>query len=207
MRLQATCIFGFLPRDDFGLAAAPDPGPSPDNAGSPADAASVERDVRTAGGEATAFAYDVLSPPEDLAEHLGGGWQPTHFYYFSTPPIIGNKRFSPQIFRDYCPYYVEGFHALWRLARSAFRQPLVFFYASSVAVEQPAAGFGEYSAAKAAGEALCRYISATDRKSKVHIARLPRLPTDQTVTVFGDDLEVDPVDVLLGCLLEASAGG
>jgi MaoC like domain len=169
------------------------------------DAAKVERDVRAAGGEATAFAYDVLSPPEDLAARLGAGWLPTHFYYFPTPPIVGNKKFSPQIFRELCGYYVEGFHALWRLARASYRQPLVFFYPSSVYVEEINAGFGEYSAAKAAGETLCRFIEATDRKAKVCVARLPKLPTDQTLAVFGEELQSDSAEILVRFLQETSA--
>jgi hypothetical protein len=168
------------------------------------DARNVERDIRVAGGEAVAFAYDVLSPPDDLEERLGVGWLPTHFYYFPTPPIVGAKKFSPRIFDDFCKYYVEGFHSLWRLTRASYRQPLVFFYPSSVYVEQINPGFGEYSAAKAAGESLCRFIGATDKKAKVYVARLPKLPTDQTLSVFGDELQVDPAEVLVPFLQDAS---
>jgi hypothetical protein len=164
------------------------------------DAAIIEQDIRAAGGSAIAFSYDVLSPPECLDEHLGLGWIPSHVYYFATPPIFGGDKFSPDLFNTFCRYYVDGFRAVWVAIRAFSQQPLSLFYPSSVYVNNVPSNLGEYAAAKTAGEILCKYIKTTDAASRVNIARLPKLPTDQTLSVFGDEPEADPIEILIAYL-------
>ncbi len=165
------------------------------------DAEIVERDIRANGGAVAAFAYDVLSPPDSLAGVLGD-WVPTHLYYFATPPIVPGARnaFSHDLFAGFCRYYVEGFYACWSRVRALSKQPIAAFYPSTVYVEDIPPNLGEYAAAKSAGESVCRLIETSDAQTSVLIARLPKLPTDQTLSLLQSDDASDPADVLSGFL-------
>jgi len=63
----------------------------------------------------------------------------------------------------------------------------------------------EYTAAKIAGETLCAFLEKTDSKLTIHKPRLPRIATDQTVTLFSVANQ-DPVPLMLKnlcCLRDA----
>jgi hypothetical protein len=167
------------------------------------DAERVVREIRMAGGSAEAFAFDALSPPDNLEQLLGSGWVPTHIYYFATPPIIAGivGHFSPPLFQSFCHFYVNGVQALWASIRGFSKQALTLIYPSSVYVDAMVSNLGEYAVAKAAGESLCRFIESVDRHTHVKIVRLPRLPTDQTLSLTDDEpADDDPVTVMAALL-------
>jgi hypothetical protein len=152
-----------------------------------ADAERVAGEIQAAGGACETLAYDVRRP---AAEQLAGLAEvPTHLYYFATPPIF---RAQAELFvgarlKELLAVYVDGF---WELARVlGNRQPrLSLFYPSSVYVEERPAGMTEYAMAKAAGEALCRDMNVAPAPMHVTVNRLPRLPTDQTVSFFEEEM-------------------
>jgi hypothetical protein len=162
------------------------------------DARAVVEDIRSAGGRAASIEYDALDASVELGGRLGPDWRPSHVYYFATPPIFvaTRGRFSTELFHQFCAYYVDGFYACWKAVRALTYQPFALFYPSSVAVETAYTDMGEYSAAKAAGEDLCRFLEACDRNLAVTIARLPRLPSDQTLSIMAVETD-DPVATLL----------
>jgi len=166
-----------------------------------ADAVRVAAEISAAGGRAEMFRYDVLRPPSGLAALLGDGWTPSHAYYFPTPAIfVGQrKKFSAALFAEFCRYYVEGFYRCWESLRALSNGPLMLFYPSSVAVSDPPAGMAEYAAAKAAGEALCKFLAQNDRKLDLRLIRLPRLPSDQTANLVPVET-ADPVAHMLEVL-------
>ncbi len=161
------------------------------------DAERVVNEIVKTGKKAAAFAYDVLSPSVNLQLCLGQNWTPTHVYYFATPPIFvaGRSQFSMEWFNVFCRYYVEGFYACWQALRKIAPSTLVMFYPSSVAVAEVPNAMGEYAAAKAAGENLCHYLSNIDKKLELRMLRLPRLPSDQTLSIMATKTE-DPFQVL-----------
>jgi hypothetical protein len=55
---------------------------------------------------------------------------------------------------------------------------------------------GEYAAAKMAGEILCDFLQKTNPGIAIHKPRLPRVATDQTVSLLPVSNQ-DPVAVLL----------
>jgi hypothetical protein len=55
---------------------------------------------------------------------------------------------------------------------------------------------GEYAAAKNAGEMLCSFLQKANRRLKVYYPRLPRMATDQTVSLFSVDNQ-NPVPIIL----------
>jgi acyl dehydratase len=166
-----------------------------------ADAARVVQEISAGGGRAGMLRYDILEPPPGLAALLGDGWMPSHVYYFPTPAIfVGQrKKFSARLFTLFCHYYVEGFYRCWESLRTVTSGPLMLFYPSSVAVSDPPADMAEYAAAKAAGEALCKFLAGIDRKLDLRMIRLPRLPSDQTASLLQVET-ADPVSEVLKVL-------
>ncbi|QWR77111.1 SDR family NAD(P)-dependent oxidoreductase [Candidatus Magnetomonas plexicatena] len=140
-----------------------------------------------------AVQFDVLHAafPADFA------FAPTHLYYFATPAIfVGTKNvFSAGLFQRFCDYYVTGFINTVKTLLSA-DIPLKVFYPSSVALDEIQPNMGEYTAAKAAGESVCRFLEKTNKNLKIHAARLPRLATDQTVDIR-TNLNQDPFPFML----------
>ena len=151
-----------------------------------ADAQKIVEDLSVSGHSAVAFSYDALAPTTDLKEKMGQGWFPTHVYYFPTPPIFtaSKGRYAEDLFQSFYAYYVRGFLALYEGLRAMAPDALTMLYPSSIAVEDPPSNMGEYAAAKAAGEALSRFLMTNDRHLHIDIIRLPRLPTDQTANVL-----------------------
>jgi hypothetical protein len=167
------------------------------------DAEAVVADINNGGGKSASLAYDMFDPPEDLQTGLGDGWAPTHVYYFATPPIFvaARGKFSSELFARFSRYYVEGFYTCWQSIRQITPEKFTMFYPSSVAVETAYPNMGEYAAAKAAGENLCNYLCVCDKKLAIKVVRLPRLPSDQTLSIVEVKTH-DPVETILGVLGE-----
>ncbi len=164
------------------------------------DADAVVADIVANGGKASARRYDVLAEMPDDLTAFAESWQPTHLYYFATPPIfVATRRFSPDLFDSFCQFYVRGFVEAIRRFRGP--GPLSVFYPSTVAIDEVAPDMGEYSASKSAGEAVCRQLEASDKGLTIKVARLPRVPTDQTSTVFPTE-PADPVPLVLELINE-----
>ncbi len=162
------------------------------------EADAIVGDIRAGGGKARAFQFDVLSG--DLAG-LGARrrWKPTHLYYFPTPPILIASRsvFSERLFRQFSAFYVEGF---MRSALAAIGMgTTTIFYPSSVMLEERPPSMTEYVAAKAAGEAACEMLEKNSRNVRVLKPRLPRLATDQTLSLSPVE-NGNPVEHLLTVL-------
>ncbi len=165
------------------------------------EAGKVLEDILAHGGKARSGAYNVLDPPEDLAEVLGPDWIPNDIYYYATPYlIIGDKYgFSTEIYESYRKFYVDGFLQLVQTLRRASDDSLNFFYPSSIYVEEPPSGLLEYATTKAEGEALCRYLEIGLRKTRIKWKRLPRINTDLAATMMPVD-SADAVESLLDTL-------
>jgi hypothetical protein len=164
------------------------------------DGEAVAKDIVDGGGIARAIAFDVRQPPDISA--VFGDDMPTHLYYFATPPInVGSKQsYSHDIFDQFYAVYVRGLHQSYAALRKATSAPLNLMYPSSVMVDSMPDNLGEYAAAKATGEAFCRYLAVIDPALNVHIERLPRLPTDQSASLT-NQTDGDTVATLLNCLL------
>ena len=163
------------------------------------DAERVVQEIVGAGGRASAIRIDVTEPPAEALRDLAA----THLYYFATPFAFAGARevFSAKLFQRFASVYLDGFLALFDAVRTPALRGV--FYPSSVAVEQAPPDMGEYAAAKAAGEAMCRHLANANPRIAFVVPRLPRLDTDQTQTVSAVE-NADPAP-LLADLIKAFA--
>ncbi len=156
------------------------------------DAAAVAADIIAAGGACRIAPFDCQHPePLVLPE------PPTHFYYFATPNITVDKAvpFSPERFTEYCRYYVTNF-ALTLLEIGKGLPMLDVFYPSTVFLEQAPENMGEYCAAKAAGEELCRQLGKRFPAWHFYAPRLPRMFTDQNNGLLRPKMEASEIVIL-----------
>ena len=163
------------------------------------DAGRIVREIVTHGGRATTSFLNVLEPAHSSLEDLVKNRPPTHLYYFATPPIsVGvHKSFSPSVFSRFCDFYVGGLVKV--VAKVVTRDLRGLFFPSSVFVEELPGNMGEYAAAKMAGEGVCRLLEKWYPDVVVARPRLPRMRTDQTVSLLREPLPA-PEEVILNHL-------
>jgi len=166
-----------------------------------ADALGVAREI---GSERCAvLRLDVRDDPAARLEELP--WPVDQLYYFASPPINRHtgRTFTQRRFEEFCDFYVSGFERLWTALRSRTSGSLRAFYPSSSAVEERPRDMTEYAMAKAAGELLCDDLNRFTPGAGAHIlsCRLPRILTDQTVTMMPVETS-DGLDVMLPIVRE-----
>lgn len=171
-----------------------------------ADADRLAAELTAGGADAGCFAYDVLGDAADLSIRLAG-WSPTLLCYFATPFISAGaeRRFAESRFENFCRYYVGGFASAFDAARRPGSSLKRVLYPSTVYVDELPLNLGEYAAAKAAAETLCRFLAKAHPEVQFGCPRLPRLATDQTASLIRTELP-EPAPVLLAALRELIAG-
>jgi hypothetical protein len=127
--------------------------------------------------------------------------KPLYLYYFATPFIFGaaKGRFSTKRFTAFSEYYVTGFLRTVRTLAASAAGLQKIFYPSSTAIDELPLDMGEYAAAKMAGEILCDFLHKAIPGIAIHKPRLPRVATDQTVSLMPVSNQ-DPLPVLLAHL-------
>jgi len=160
------------------------------------DASNVVDDINSKGFNADYIHFDVLNPNNLLSNILEKNWTPTHLYYFATPFIFSGVKseFSNELFRKFCDFYVAGFiNTFNQLKKFGIKH---IFYPSTIFIDEIPLHMGEYSAAKIASEMVCSFLEKADPSITVYKPRLPRVATDQTVSIMPVKNQ-DPVPVLL----------
>jgi short-subunit dehydrogenase len=147
------------------------------------DAESVVEDIRCHGGEAFAFQLDTNADQweESLVKYCSGF---DHLCFFATPPITGGDgtTFNEKLFQKFNEVYVSSLILVSKRLAAMTNGTFGLFNASSIYVEEPPLRNLEYAASKAASEACCRWLRTAHPKARIHIARFPRLLTDQTAS-------------------------
>jgi len=165
------------------------------------DARGIVEEIVSNGANADCFSLNVLEPSQGLAAMITNRFRPLYLYYFATPHIFGaaKGRFSPQRFASFNEYYVTGFLRTVQALADPTNGLQKVFYPSSAAIEELPLDMGEYAAAKMAGEILCDFLHKAHPGLAIHKPRLPRVATDQTVSLLPAGNQ-DPVSVLLSHL-------
>jgi len=166
-----------------------------------AEARALARDIRRAGGQAETLRFDVLGKSFEPLARAARRLQATHLYYFATPKIFGRRRgpFDDRLFRRFAEFYATGFaNACAAVANGG---PLHAFFPSSTALDERRRELIEYIAAKAAGESLAAALPAAAPGLAVMVRRLPRIATDQTVSIVSVHA-LDPAAAMLPIVRE-----
>lgn len=168
------------------------------------EALQVVEEIRANGGQADALAYDVRQPAAEQLTQLTGA-MPSHLYYFATSYIFKQKSaaFDRKMHEEFLTFYVYGFSDLLLTLLERAKGALCAFYPSSVAVENRPRDMTEYAMAKTAGELLCTDLVRHYPQLKIVVDRLPRLATEQTLSVQNQQI-TPAIDVLLPNLLKCA---
>jgi NAD(P)-dependent dehydrogenase (short-subunit alcohol dehydrogenase family) len=147
------------------------------------DAEAVAREIRDWGGNCHTAVYDALQSAAPQLSSLPHA--PSHVYYFATPTIYRRKAglFDAGRFQEFNAYYLAGFLDLAEASLRLRPEGVRFFYPSTVYVENRPAEMTEYAMSKAAGEVLCADLAQHLRGVTIIARRLPRIATDQTVSL------------------------
>jgi hypothetical protein len=172
-----------------------------------ADAEAVATQIESWGGSCEIAPYDVTLP-EAASQLAAVKSSPTQVYYFATPPLPrrSDKSCDPRRFAQLSGFYVQGFQELIDACREKRPEGLSVFYPSSVYVDERPAGFTEYAMSKAAGEILCADLQRYHPRLRIVTRRLPRLPTDQTLSLIPESM-ADSIAVLLPIVREVHRNG
>jgi hypothetical protein len=165
------------------------------------DAQRIVEEMVSHGANADCLLLNVLDPSQGLPDRIANRSKPLYLYYFATPFIFGavKGKFSSQLFAAFSEYYVTGFLRTVQALADPTTGLQKVFYPSSVAIEELPLDMGEYAAAKMAGEILCDFLQKAHPGLAVYKPRLPRVATDQTVSLLPVSNQ-EPVSVLLSNL-------
>ena len=165
------------------------------------DARRIVEEIVSHGAKADCLPLNVLDPSQGLPGRIANRPKPLYLYYFATPYIFGaaKGRFSLQRFAVFTEYYVSGFLRTVQAVAHPTTGLQKVFYPSSAAIEELPLDMGEYAAAKMAGEILCDFMQKMHPGLAIHKPRLPRVATDQTVSLLPVRNQ-EPVPVLLSNL-------
>jgi hypothetical protein len=146
------------------------------------DAKRVCNEIKAWGGSCEILHYDIHENAEAQLAELS--IPPTHVYYFATPKIFGNNTsLDLRRFEEFNQFYVSGFEKLIKALIQLRPTGMRAFYPSTVAVENRPLGMTAYAMSKVAGEILCADMNSQIKNLHIVIARLPRLDTDQTISL------------------------
>ena len=151
-----------------------------------ADAGCVIGDINSyRSGLANAICWNVEKGASELK-----GQRYTHCFFLASPPIRkGKKRtMDGALYRRYRQFYVAGLEATLRKFSRHSSQGSMFIFASSEYVELAPQGFSEYAKAKYEGEQTGKRLGDTLGVA-FHVWRLPRLHTDQTMSLAGEETQ------------------
>jgi NADP-dependent 3-hydroxy acid dehydrogenase YdfG len=165
------------------------------------DAQRIVAEIVSHGAIADCLPLNVLEPSQGLPGRIANRSKPLYLYYFATPFIFGaaKGKFSSQRFATFSEYYVTGFLRTVQAVADPTTGLQKVFYPSSAAIEELPLDMGEYAAAKMAGEILCDFLQKAHPGLAIHKPRLPRVATDQTVSLLPVSNQ-EPVSVLLSNL-------
>jgi NAD(P)-dependent dehydrogenase (short-subunit alcohol dehydrogenase family) len=149
------------------------------------DALELAREIRAGGGLCDVVHCDAANPGKTFEWLESHDISPNHVYYFASPPNFAkrSRSYSQELYQRLAATYVDGFIAVLLAFQQLRPEGINAFYPSSVILDEPTTNLPEYRDAKRAGEQLCREFDDADVPIRVRVARLPRIDTDQTISL------------------------
>lgn len=148
------------------------------------DSDSIVNEINSCGGTAKSVKFNILKKNFSYFDSLKVDHLPTHIYYYPTPFIFSGSKgvFSEHLFNNFSKFYVEGFYNV--VEYFIKKNTNNYFYPSTVALDELPADMLEYTLAKSSGEKLCEFFQHRFSNINIYSTKLPRLATDQTVSLF-----------------------
>jgi NAD(P)-dependent dehydrogenase (short-subunit alcohol dehydrogenase family) len=170
-------------------------------AASRTEAARVVSEIRGGDGAARDIQLDVTAGRKMIGAAITELDDISMLVYCAIPPVLPGKpdTFDHDEFRRHVAVSVEGAYDLVSELVPKMRAGGACIFPSSVYLERPDAGFVEYRAAKAAGEAMWQSLAAAYPTLRFVSPRLPRMRTDQTASIRPMDV-ADTAEVILSLL-------
>ena len=164
-----------------------------------ADAKRIQEEIISWGGSCKIVQMDVEHPDTSIDEVLAMPLKLSHLYYFASPRISQSKSsiFDTSLYEIFNRIYVTAFGKIMIALSKRMDQGCCVFYPSTVFLDELPPDFGEYIAAKAAGESLCKHLGRHINDIPIIVRRLPMLPTDQTEGLVRKNM-ADPLVELYG---------
>jgi hypothetical protein len=161
------------------------------------EAQKIVKDIVSNNGQANLTHFNVLET--NCLIDIGNDWIPTHCYYFATPFIFSGDKgiFSEILYNQFCAFYLTAFYNAVRFLHQ--KGVNCFFFPSTTAIDELPHNMIEYSISKIAGEKMCEFLLSIYPTINIYKPRLPRLATDQTVSVLPVDNQ-EPVSLMLSHL-------
>jgi hypothetical protein len=156
------------------------------------DAKRVRDEINNWGGRCSIERIDVEQPEASIAEILKVPL--SHLYYFASPRIHSSKSipFDSSLYGTFNQIYVLSFVRIMIFLSERLVRGCNVFYPSTEFLDERPREFGEYIAAKAAGEAVCQYFDQNITNVSILAHRLPMLLTDQTKGLIRKEM-ADPL--------------
>jgi hypothetical protein len=151
------------------------------------DAENLKTEIITAGGNCEITPFNVTEPERYIKRLKTLNLQFSAVYYFATPKIFVKKgsasAFDNLLFNNFNKFYIIGLYKTYTTLRKLYPHSLVLFNPSSTAIDEKKSELMEYAMSKKVSEELCSYLIVKDKQLKILIKRLPRIATDQTITL------------------------
>jgi NAD(P)-dependent dehydrogenase (short-subunit alcohol dehydrogenase family) len=148
-----------------------------------AEAAAIKAELGDAGAGVRYQKLD-LDIAEQLPTNLVNAEVSDLFYCASPPIFVGSKGvIASELFDDFNRIYVSAFLKSFEQIRERCPYLRYVFYPSSGVLDDPQPNLVEYAMSKIAAEELVRALASKYRKIRFHCVRIPRLDTDQTITL------------------------
>ncbi|MBM4202692.1 MAG: SDR family NAD(P)-dependent oxidoreductase [Gammaproteobacteria bacterium] len=158
----------------------------------------VSDSITDIGGFCTTSVFDTAALETSTLPTAFQKPELTLLLYFASPQIFRRRsaHYMKEWLSEFTAVYVDGVvNAISQILEST-EGPLGVFYPSTEALNFPMGELIEYTAAKAAGEAVCATLATENPRIHLLSPRLPRLLTDQTNSIVAVDTP-DPADLLL----------
>jgi len=148
------------------------------------DCSIVTDEINSNGGDSKSIHLNILDNNFKYFDSIADDQLPTHIYYYATPFIFSGTKgvYSEKLFNNFSEFYVGGFYNL--VDYFINKNIINYFYPSTVALDAFSADMLEYTLAKSSGEKLCKFFKYRYVNINLYSTKLPRLATDQTVSLF-----------------------
>jgi hypothetical protein len=119
-------------------------------------------------------------------------------YYCATPKIFAKRSFNfdRKLYKKFSQIYTFGFQKLIKSIPNKIIKNISVFYPSSTAIEKPTFELSEYIKTKKEGEKLCNKLNKK-YKNFIIYPRIPRIKTDQTISILKNTYEKSAEKLLL----------